>query len=420
MEHTKCFLDFIGCAKEHLKGVRTIHVAGTNGKGSVCAYLDSILREAGFSTGLFVSPHLVSMRERFVINGEMVSEEEFLWAFQFVADKLRHLPELLQKVSYHPTFFEYLFFMAMILFARHGVQYRILETGLGGRLDATNSIDEKDVCVITSIGYDHMEYLGETLPEIAAEKAGIFRKNVPVVIFEKENSVTRTLEKCAALTECRIFPVSFQAIKEINSNHKTIDFSLQSNYYGYIRFRVPTIARYQIENAALAVSAAEQLADREAICVRHLQDGIRNMVWEGRMEEIMPSVYLDGAHNTDGIQAFLQTVRLDGCEGKRFLLFSCLEEKQYQTVMEMIGRSELFEAAGVAEIQDQRALPLQDLADYFRQYTGLQTKAYDRLESALCDMTGMRGEKDRVYIVGSLYLAGEVKALLKKHRIGKS
>ena len=421
MEHTKLFLGHMKKSAEYQaltalrQDVRTIHVAGTNGKGSVCAYLRSIIQEAGFSTGMFISPHLVTMRERFVINGEMVSEEEFLWAFWQVADHLRCLPEALEVIAYQPTFFEYLFFMAVMLFAKHRVAYEIWETGLGGRLDATNAIDEKDVCVITSIGYDHTEYLGGTLPEIATEKAGIFRKNVPAVFFEKEKCVTQTLEKCADLAETKAFSVSLRAIKEINSNHKTIDFSLQSNYYGYIRLSVSTIAWYQIENAVLAVLAIEQLPERDLISLRALQEGIRKMKWEGRMEEIMPSVYLDGAHNTDGIRAFLQTVERDGCEGERYLLFSMVREKQYQAVMDMIAGSMLFKVIGVVAILDNRALPVEELADYFGQYTELQMRKYDRLESAVQDMANSRRAQDRVYIVGSLYLAGEVKALLRRH-----
>ncbi len=413
MEHTRCFLRHLGCPKrEH---VRTIHVAGTNGKGSVCAYLRSVLQEAGFSTGMFISPHLVSMRERFVINGEIISEDEFVRAFEGVAEKLRSMPEELRLTDYHPTFFEYLFFMAILLFERHEVQYRILETGLGGRLDATNAIDEKDVCVITSIGYDHMEYLGETLPEIAAEKAGIFRKNVPVVHFDKEKTVTKILEKCAGSVGTVAYLTDFRAIKEINSSHKSIDFSLQSNYYGYIRLRVPTIAFYQIENAALAVAAIEHLPERELISAEHLRDGIRKTYWEGRMEEIMPSVYLDGAHNTDGIRAFLQSVGKDGCTGKRWLLFSMVKEKQYQAVMDLLAQSGLFDTVFVTVITDARALPLRDMADYFRQYTDMVTEEFDRLDRAFGAVTKRRGEEDRVYIVGSLYLAGEVKALLRRH-----
>ena len=411
MENTRCFLACLG--NPDLK-VKTIHVAGTNGKGSVCAYLRSILQEAGFSTGMFVSPHLVCMRERFIINGSMVSEEDFVWAFNCVALKLANMPQKLKDLDYHPTFFEYLFFMGIELFARYKVEYMILETGLGGRLDATNAIGSKEVCVITSIGYDHTEYLGETLPEIAAEKAGIFRKNVPAVFLDKKKEVTHTLLKCAHDMGALAFLVSFQAIKEINSSNKTIDFSFQSNYYGYIRFSVPTIAFYQIENAALAVAAIEQLDDRKYITIRHILNGISKMRWEGRMEEIMPSVYLDGAHNTDGISAFLQTVKQDGCMGRRHLLFSMVKDKQYQAVMDMIAESGLFDMVGVAALQDKRALPAHVMEDYFRQYTGLQVQKYDRLDDALQKITDERGEADRVYIVGSLYLAGEIKALLRR------
>lgn len=412
MENTRCFLAHLQDSGQEIK---TIHVAGTNGKGSVCAYLRSILQEAGFTTGMFTSPHLVTMRERFLINGEMISEEEFLRAFKQVAEKLENMPESLVEKKYHPTFFEYLFFMAVVLFVHHNVDYMLLETGLGGRLDATNAIDNKAVCVITSIGYDHMEYLGETLPEIAAEKAGIMRPDVPVVYFDKEKEITDTLEKYAAKIGTKTFPVSFRAIKEINSDHKTIDFSLQSNYYGYIRFRMSTIALYQVENAALAVDTIEQLIDREAISVEALQKGIWKARWEGRMEEIMPSVYLDGAHNTDGMKAFLRTVGEDGCLGHRKLLFSMVKDKQYQAVIAMLGRAGLFEEIGIVALQDARALPLQELEDNFRQYTELKIRKYERLEDAIQDITAGMSEEDRVYIVGSLYLVGEVKALLRRH-----
>ncbi|MCM1261353.1 MAG: bifunctional folylpolyglutamate synthase/dihydrofolate synthase [Butyrivibrio sp.] len=411
MEYTRCFLEYLGNPEGKIK---TIHVAGTNGKGSVCAYLHSILRETGLSVGMFTSPHLVTMRERFLINGEMVSEEEFLWAFNQVAGKLKSMPEQLKGISYHPTFFEYLFFIAMVLFERHRVEYMILETGLGGRLDATNAIDKKEVCVITSIGYDHTEYLGETLSEIAAEKAGIFRRGVPAVFLNKNEEVTKKLLECAKNTGAAVCQISLDAIKEINSINKTIDFSLQSNYYGYIRFNMPTIALYQIENVALAVTAIECLSDRARISIEQLKEGIRKTRWEGRMEEIADSVYLDGAHNTDGIQAFLKSVEQDGCMGKRKLLFSMVKDKQYQAVIDMLAGSKLFDAAGVVELQDKRALPLHTIVDYFRQYTELQTFKYDKLEHALHDMAMSCGDKDRMYIVGSLYLAGEVKALLRR------
>lgn len=390
------------------KNSKVLHIAGTNGKGSVCAYLSSVLRKAGISCGMFTSPHLVSMRERFVINGEMVSEEDFLYAFRVVMGEVKRLAP-----AYHPTFFELLFFMAMTLFEKYGVEYAVLETGLGGRLDATNVVEEKKLCVITSIGYDHMEYLGETLAQIAGEKAGIMRSGVPVVYPEGQEEVNRVMEEYAEKIGAKTFPVEKAAIKEIRIRHKTIDFSLHLHYYDYIGFTVSTSALYQVENASLAATALALLNDRR-ITVSALQSGIREMVWEGRMEEILPSVYLDGAHNADGIQAFLETVKQHSCTGRRILLYSTVRDKQYARVAGLLAQAGLFDEICLVPLQGERALPLAQLTDCFRQYTEFDIKAYERLDIALSELFTQKHDGDEVYIVGSLYLAGEVKALLRR------
>ncbi len=390
------------------KNSKVLHIAGTNGKGSVCAYLSSVLRKAGISCGMFTSPHLVSMRERFVINGEMVSEEDFLYAFRLVMGEVKRLAS-----AYHPTFFELLFFMAMTLFEKYGVEYAVLETGLGGRLDATNVVEEKKLCVITSIGYDHMEYLGETLAQIAGEKAGIMRSGVPVVYPEGQEEVIRVMEEYAEKIGAKTFPVEKAAIKEIRIRHKTIDFSLHLHYYDYIGFTVSTSALYQVENASLAASALALLNDRR-ITGSALQSGIREMVWEGRMEEILPSVYLDGAHNADGIQAFLETVKQHSCTGRRVLLYSTVRDKQYARVAGLLAQAGLFDEICLVPLQGERALPLAQLTDCFRQYTEFDIKEYERLDIALSELFTQKNDGDEVYIVGSLYLAGEVKALLRR------
>ncbi len=390
------------------KNSKVLHIAGTNGKGSVCAYLSSVLRKAGISCGMFTSPHLVSMRERFVINGEMVSEEDFLYAFRLVMGEVKRLAS-----AYHPTFFELLFFMAMMLFEKYGVEYAVLETGLGGRLDATNVVEEKKLCVITSIGYDHMEYLGETLAQIAGEKAGIMRSGVPVVYPEGQEEVIRVMEEYAEKIGAKTFPVEKAAIKEIRIRHKTIDFSLHLHYYDYIGFTVSTSALYQVENASLAASALALLNDRR-ITVSALQSGIREMVWEGRMEEILPSVYLDGAHNADGIRAFLETVKQHSCTGRRVLLYSTVRDKQYARVAGLLAQAGLFDEICLVPLQGERALPLAQLTDCFRQYTEFDIKEYERLDIALSELFTQKHDGDRVYIVGSLYLAGEIKALLRR------
>ena len=176
-----------------------------------------------------------------------------------------------------------------------------------------------------------------------------------------------------------------------------------------------TSAVYQIENAALAVKALECLAD-ERITMSVMQTGIREMVWEGRMEEILPSVYLDGAHNIDGMKSFLDTVRLQPCGGRRKLLFSVVRDKQYHAVIEELALSGLFDEIGVVALKNARALPLNVLEESFRQYTGLICIAYDDLETAFAELVLGKDDEDKVYIVGSLYLAGEIKALLRRPR----
>ena len=197
LEETRGFYHFLqtrGYQEEKLGKI--IHIAGTNGKGSVCAFMDAVCRESGYRVGMFTSPHLISMRERFVIDGEMVSEEAFLEAFWWLEEAIDAYHE--QKADYQPTFFERLFFMSLFLFQRAGVDISIMETGLGGRLDTTNVFEHPSVCVITEIGLDHMAYLGDTIEKIAEEKAGIIKEGSPVVFVDKRPESTVVIEKRAA------------------------------------------------------------------------------------------------------------------------------------------------------------------------------------------------------------------------------
>ena len=176
-----------------------IHVAGTNGKGSVCAFLDSMLRMAGKKTGLFTSPHLITTTERMKINGQNISEE----AFTEIFEELLHVVKVREKAGHlHPTYFEWLYLMAMLWFGRQGIEYGIIETGLGGRLDATNHIAQPVLTIITSISYDHMEILGSTLTEIAGEKAGILKSGVPVICDGSEPEAMAVIRKRAAILHC--------------------------------------------------------------------------------------------------------------------------------------------------------------------------------------------------------------------------
>lgn len=397
------------------KNISKIHVAGTNGKGSVCAYLQNLLKEYGCRVGGFISPHLVTMHERFLINGEAVEDAFFMDAFQFVKDTADHALE--EGMSY-PTFFEFLFLMGMYLFEKAKVQVLLLETGLGGRLDATNVFDRVDICVITSIGLDHCKYLGNTKKEIAGEKAGIIKNGASVIFPHKEEQVSRVIrEKCR---EKGAFPVPVgqkeYSVEKIK--YKSIDFSYKSRYYNYISLIASTNALYQVENAVLALRAFEIYMEKHNMTVmseEKMRRAVAHTFWEGRMEEVLPGVYFDGAHNENGIDAFLQSVKSMDIRGKRILCFSAVDDKDYGHMISMLGDSGLFGAVTAVEMEDERGVCLDELRKYISQYDGWDACYVKGAEEGLNLCLEQKNPEDVVFIVGSLYLVGLIKAVLRRN-----
>ena len=230
LDHTKECLARLGNPQNHFK---VIHVAGTNGKGSTCAFLTSILREAGYSCGLFTSPHLVEINERFQINEVNIDNDTFLAAFQ----KVKALAdELVAEGSYHPTYFEMLFLMGMVIFAQAGVDYVTLETGLGGRLDATTAIEDPAACVITSISLDHMQYLGNTVKEIAGEKAGIIVPGVPVIYDGNDPDAAQVIGEKAKELGSPAYKVVQSETKILGNDKNGIDFCGSDFYRSHFLF----------------------------------------------------------------------------------------------------------------------------------------------------------------------------------------
>lgn len=408
---TRGFLDELGNPDQKM---RIIHVAGTNGKGSVCAYMRNVLETAGYTTAVFTSPHLVDIRERFLIRGQMVDKEAFLQAFLKVYNLIYRNPT--PSHFYHPSFFEYLFFMAMVLFADAAPDYCILETGLGGRLDATNSVAKKEISIITSIGVDHVEYLGNTLEQIAGEKAGIIQTGAPVVFADNREDISKIFREKAQGLGTEAYSVSRNDYAFLSFHDKTIDFSYQSMYYGYVRFTLQTIAAYQMANAALALRAIEVLDGGRTISPEHMKQGVERTFWPGRMEEILPDVFVDGAHNEDGIRAFLQTVKEDGCKGNRMLLFGVVQDKEFVTMADMLMDSGLFSEIAVARLQSARSASLESLKEIFQnKNTETNVNAYtlhDSADAALHALLEIKQPGDRIYVAGSLYLVGEIKEAL--------
>lgn len=405
---TGTFLKVLGSPEKDMK---IIHIAGTNGKGSVCAYLCSMLTKGGYPVGMFTSPHLVEMRERFRTGEGLISRERFVWGFRYVMDRLEEMRRVSEKKGYHPTFFELLFLMGMVIFREEKVEYLILETGMGGRLDATNAVENPVLTAITSIGYDHMEYLGSTIEEIAGEKAGILKPGVPVVFCDKRKEASDVIVKRAEMLGNKAVGIKEGDFFYNKLTKKSIDFFMHSRYYGYIRLKLETDALYQAENAAVAVRCMEELPDGRGMEREQIEAGLQETFWEGRMEELLPGVYVDGAHNEDGIRAFVRSVQADGCTGRRYLLFSAVGDKDYGGMIDILKHSGLFEEAVAAGIHNIRGAGAETLK---RHFCGMKCRTAEDTAQAFDSLLAEKKEEDLIYIVGSLYLAGEVKALLRR------
>lgn len=409
-EHTKEFLRYLGNPERNLK---VIHVAGTNGKGSVCAYLDAMLRTEGKKVGLFTSPHLIKLNERIVINGEECSDGQFLSVFEQVMDVVRVMEA---DGLFHPTFFEFLFGMAVTSFAKAGVEYAILETGLGGRLDATNAIEHPVCSVITSIGWDHMAILGNSLEEIAAEKAGILKKGTPAIFFENGNGSDAVIEKRAGELGISCKKIGKNAFKILGIEQKHIAFSCVSAYYEDIIWSLHNIGIYQPENAILALEVMRLLFGEEGHKEKW-KKALDKVIWSGRLEEVLPDVFVDGAHNISAVERFVQSVEsLQEETSGRMILFSAVEDKEYEEMIACLCKRAEADVYIVTQIADGRAAGLDKLSDTFRKYTKQPVLVFETLEKAWDYLT--ENQKGRtVYCLGSLYLAGMIEELIQERRI---
>lgn len=402
--HTKAFLELLGNPQQQLK---IIHVAGTNGKGSVCAYVDAMLRAQGKRTGLFTSPHLVRLNERIVIDGRQISDAEFTKSFEEVKEKVGEMER--QGLS-HPTFFEFIFGMAVSVFAKAGVEYAVLETGLGGRLDATNAVERPVCCVITSIGRDHMQWLGNTVEEIAAEKAGIIKEGVPVIYMENGAGSDGVIEKTASDVGAPCKKTEKTALEILPNCEKHIAFSCANQYYEDTTWRLHNTAPYQAENALLALEVMRLLfAERGRIS--EWRRALENVVWQGRMEEIRPGIYVDGAHNISAVERFIQTISMRG--GKKMILFSAVADKEYEEMIARLCTLPDVDCFVVTQIAGKRAADIQALVRIFHRFTDKPVIEKALPGDAWNYVTANQNGRT-VYCLGSLYLVGMLKKWIQE------
>lgn len=387
------------------KDMCMVHIAGTNGKGSVSAFLCEILKTAGLKTGMFISPHLVDFRERIQINGSMIGKE----------DVRRIGGELLARdFGVHPTMFDYCMAMAMLYFKEQQCDVVLLETGLGGRLDSTNAIGVPVVSVITKIGYDHTAILGNTLEKIAAEKAGIIKKGTFLVLESQEESVLAVLRRAAeqaGVSRCRIVEPA-----EIRDCHYE-DGKQHFSFGGYEHLEMQMLGVHQYENAAAALLAAEELLKSgvagtftDAQIKKSIYCGIRSTRWQGRMEILRkePFLLVDGAHNSSGVAALRDSlVALFPGEKFHFIMGVMADKDYEQMIEELLPLAEDFKTVTV---ESSRALAAKELAECIER-KGIPAECVSDLGTCILQEQGDLEKKTIAF--GSLYFIGEIEELFK-------
>lgn len=409
LQNTTVLLENLGNPHRSFKSVQ---IAGTNGKGSTAVFLDSICRNAGVRTGLYTSPHLVSVTERIGVDGVEIAEEHFGRLATEVRDAAESLVRQ-NKLQALPTFFEHVTAIALMAFKEAGVELAILETGMGGRLDAT-TVAEAQVVGITPISLDHQKYLGNSLAEIAFEKAAAIRPGVAAVVAEQPAEAMEVIEH--RLAECEVNAAIADWAMNIEGSSADGRFlmRLQTPQHTYQHIQLGLRGRHQITNAAVAVRVAEKLREQGIpISNDAIAAGLETAQHSGRLELIptKPTLLLDGAHNVSGARALREYLD-EFADGPLSFVFGAMRDKQLERITSILFREE--DTVVLTSPVSPRAASVDELETVVRQNTKVTSVLK---ESSACDaLTRARAITSldsTICVTGSLYLVGEIKELLQ-------
>jgi len=400
----------LGVGNPHKK-FRSVHIAGTKGKGSTAYMLANMLEGSGFKVGLYTSPHVTDLRERIAINNEMISEHDFVRLLNKILPTLR---ELIEKNR--PTFFEILTCIGFMYFAEEEVDLAVIETGLGGRLDSTNVI-KPEVSAITTISYDHMHILGNTLDKIAQEKAGIFKTGVPAISVPQRPEVREALAKVAKVTKSPLkftgddidFSYRFESSR-ISGPHTRICLTTPRSKFEHLP--VPLPGEHQALNCGLALAILDALKEKGYKIDDQLAlEGLAKTKLPGRMEMICedPRILIDGAHNPPSVEALIKTIGQHVSYDSMVVIFGCASDKDVDGMMDQIAMGAdkvIFTKNGTMRSADP-----EELAQRFEERTGRMAQWSDTVEQAIRVASSVATRGDIICVTGSFYLAGEAKRL---------
>lgn len=425
LTHMRALAAALGNPQRRLQSVL---IAGTNGKGSTAATLASIAQAAGYRTGLYTSPHLLRVNERMQINGEPISDAEFAVIYdrvETVANELVARGEL----PWHPSFFEMLTAMMFEYFASAGVELAVLEVGMGGRLDATNIVDPC-ISVITDIDFDHQKFLGNTLPEIAREKAGILRSKGTVVLLPQHPQVNDTLGKAImerdarAISAVKHMPIMTPGAEDFSSSLSTPRNRFPLTVMGEeILVDAPLPGRHQLRNLALAITAAEELNHCGfRITAQNVEQGVRTTKWPARFQVIpahddLPEVVLDVAHNPAGAWALRSALSTFYEDRPLTFVFGAMRDKAIAEIADILFP--LAERVIATHADNPRAATPQEI-EAAAAHTQTETIREGTVQSALERARILAGSRGVVVITGSIYIVGEALGILARRPVRQS
>ena len=402
LDNIRELLERLGNPQDQL---RVVHIAGTNGKGSTLAFLAGIFRESGYRAGRYVSPASFSYEERFRINEENISKKDLC----FYMEKIKNVAEEMVKDGLsHPTMFEIETALSFLYFLDKKVDAVLLETGMGGRLDATNVVKKPIATVIASIGMDHMQFLGDTLEKIASEKAGIIKEGCPVISYDNTKEVNEVIKNKAKQMHAKVTFVNSAGIRVLQESLNGESFSYRSSDgRWYEKIEIPLLGRHQINNAALALETLNVIKNYYCISDFQTEDGMRKTIWRGRIEilEREPMVICDGAHNPDGAKSLLSFLQNNFTNQRLIYIMGVLSDKDYEQMVQILAPAadKIYTVAP----DNPRALSSRELCNCISKYHQ-NVEERQRLAECLSEVR-QKAEKDDVIIIcGTLSFQNEL------------
>lgn len=402
LDNIRELLERLGNPQDQL---RVVHIAGTNGKGSTLAFLAGIFRESGYRAGRYVSPASFSYEERFRINEENISKKDLC----FYMEKIKNVAEEMVKDGLsNPTMFEIETALSFLYFLDKKVDVVLLETGMGGRLDATNVVKKPIATVIASIGMDHMQFLGDTLEKIASEKAGIIKEGCPVISYDNTKEVNEVIKNKAKQMHAKVTFVNSAGIRVLQESLNGESFSYRSSDgRWYEKIEIPLLGRHQINNAALALETLNVIKNYYCISDFQTEDGMRKTIWRGRIEilEREPMVICDGAHNPDGAKSLLSFLQNNFTNQRLIYIMGVLSDKDYEQMVQILAPAadKIYTVAP----DNPRALSSRELCNCISKYHQ-NVEERQRLAECLSEVR-QKAEKDDVIIIcGTLSFQNEL------------